>query len=89
MNGLPARLGHESQGSGSLRGPGIDLRNILAPVDFSTASQHGLAFAAALAERFHSTLQVLHVVEPSACLFVFIRGLFLHDWQRQGKSCHQ
>jgi len=64
MNGSPANLGPESKGIGSPHGPAIDLQHILAPVDFSLASQHGLAFAGALAERFHSRLQLLHVVEP-------------------------
>jgi nucleotide-binding universal stress UspA family protein len=64
MNGLPANIGPENKGSGSPHGPAIDLQRILAPVDFSSASQHGLAFAAALAERFHARLHLLHVVEP-------------------------
>jgi nucleotide-binding universal stress UspA family protein len=64
MNESPTALGPEGKGSGSLHGPAIDLQRILAPVDFSPASQHGLAFAGALAERFHSRLHVLHVVEP-------------------------
>ena len=64
MNELPTNLGPESKGTGSPHGPAIDLQCILAPVDFSPASQHGLAFAGALAERFHSRLHLLHVVEP-------------------------
>jgi len=64
MNESPTNLGPESKGSGSSHGPAIDLQRILAPVDFSPASQHGLAFAAALAGRFHSRLHLLYVVEP-------------------------
>ncbi len=84
MNGLPASLGSESKGSGSPRGPGIDLQHILAPVDFSTASQRGLAFAAALAERFHSTIQVLYVVEPP----VLPEWGYAHIPQREAKLRH-
>jgi nucleotide-binding universal stress UspA family protein len=40
------------------------LNKILAPVDFSAASRHGLAFAGAVAERFRARLRLLHVVEP-------------------------
>jgi nucleotide-binding universal stress UspA family protein len=64
MNGLPTNLGPESKGSGSPPGPAIDLQRILVPIDFSPASQHGLGFAAALAERFRARIQLLHVVEP-------------------------
>jgi nucleotide-binding universal stress UspA family protein len=64
MNGLPADLGPESKGTGSQRGPVVNLQGILAPVDFSPASQHGLAFAAAVAGKFHSVLHLLYVVEP-------------------------
>lgn len=64
MNEFRTNLGPESRGAGPPHGPTIDLQHILAPVDFSPASQHGLAFAGALAERFHSRLHLLHVVEP-------------------------
>ena len=64
MNESRTNLGPESRGAGPPHGPTIDLQHILAPVDFSPASQHGLAFAGALAERFHSRLHLLHVVEP-------------------------
>lgn len=50
-------------GANMPQGSTLSLQRILAPVDFSIASQHGLAFAGALAERFHSRIQVLHVVE--------------------------
>lgn len=39
------------------------LRRILVPVDFTPASVHGLRRAASLAERFGSTVCLLHVVE--------------------------
>ena len=66
MNESLQKLGPESKGVGSLRGPVIDVKQILAPVDFSAASQRGLAFAAAVAARFHSQLYLLYVVEPPA-----------------------
>jgi nucleotide-binding universal stress UspA family protein len=64
MNAPPAKVERESQGGGPPGGPAIDLYSILAPVDFSPASRHGLAFAAALAGRFDSKIQLMHVVEP-------------------------
>lgn len=64
MNGPPTNLGPESKGGGAPPGLVIELNHILVPVDFSAASQHGLAFAGALAGRFHSRLHLLHVVEP-------------------------
>ena len=64
MNASPTNVGSEKNGSGSSGGPAIDLYSILAPVDFSPASQRGLAFAAALAGRFQSKIQLMHVVEP-------------------------
>lgn len=64
MNDSLQHLGPESKGAGSPRGPAIELNNILAPVDFSPASQRGLAFAADVAARFHSQLHLLYVVEP-------------------------
>lgn len=42
----------------------IAFNYILVPVDFSPASHHGLSYAAALAEKFHARLRLLHVVEP-------------------------
>jgi nucleotide-binding universal stress UspA family protein len=57
-------LGPENKGVGSARGPAIELNNILAPIDFSSASRHGVAFAGAIAERFRSRLHLLFVVEP-------------------------
>jgi len=64
MNDSLQKLGPESKGAGSPRGPAIELNNILAPVDFSPASQRGLAFAAGVAARFHSQLYLFYVVEP-------------------------
>ena len=64
MNTSPANVGRESKSSGRPGRPAIDVQSILAPVDFSPASRHGLAFAAALAGRFQSKIQLMHVVEP-------------------------
>lgn len=64
MNDPRNRFGPESVGTAAAPGPVIDLRKILAPIDFSAASRHGLALAGAVAERFHSALYLLHVVEP-------------------------
>jgi nucleotide-binding universal stress UspA family protein len=64
MNESLQHIGPESKGVGSSRGPVIELNNILAPVDFSRASQRGIALAAGLAVRFHSKLDLLYVVEP-------------------------
>ena len=81
MNGSPNNLGPESKGSGSPHGPAIALKRILAPVDFSAASQHGLTFAGTLAERFHATIQLLHVVEPP----VLPQWGYAHIPQREAK----
>ncbi len=64
MNDLPPDMGPGSKGTGSPGGPAIELKNILAPIDFSSASRHGLAFAGVVAERFRARLHLLHVVEP-------------------------
>jgi nucleotide-binding universal stress UspA family protein len=66
MNALLQNLGPESKGAGSPRGPAIELKTVLAPVDFSPASGRGLAFAAGVAGRFHSQLHLLHVLKPPA-----------------------
>jgi nucleotide-binding universal stress UspA family protein len=42
------------------------LQRVLVPVDFSQTCRQGVAFAAALGEKFHAGLHVLHVVEPPA-----------------------
>lgn len=64
MNDSLQKLGPESKGAGSRRGPAIELNKILAPVDFSPASRYGLVFAAEVAARFHSQVHLLYVVEP-------------------------
>jgi len=64
MNDALLHVGPESKGQGSHRLPGIELNNILVPVEFSEASRTGLAFAARLAERLHSRLHLLYAVEP-------------------------
>lgn len=64
MNESLQHLGPESKGAGSSRGMAIELNRILVPVDFSSASSRGLAFAASLAGRFHSKLHLLYVIEP-------------------------
>ncbi|MCI0744639.1 MAG: universal stress protein [Verrucomicrobia subdivision 3 bacterium] len=61
---IPPDLSRECVGGGSPRGPEIRLETILAPVDFSTASQRGLTFALDVAKRFHATIRLLHIVEP-------------------------
>ena len=81
MNALTTNLGPESQGRGSPHGPTSELNDILALVDFSRASQHGLAFAAELAGRFHSRLSLLHVVEPP----VLPEWGYAHIPQREAK----
>jgi nucleotide-binding universal stress UspA family protein len=42
----------------------LQIRSILAPVDFSEPSTKALKYAAAFAERFGAKLTLLHVVEP-------------------------
>src|ERR1043165_3753152 len=44
----------------------LNLKHILAPVDFSEASAQGLRFASIVAEEFDARLDVVHVVEPPA-----------------------
>ncbi len=84
MNESSTNLGPEGRGTGSPHGPAIDLRTILAPVDFSPASRHGLAFAGTLAARFHARLQLLHVVEPP----VLPQWGYAHIPQREAKLRH-
>lgn len=64
MNEPGSTADPERGGAGPAHLPAIGLQCILAPVDFSPASRYGLAFAGALAERFHSRVHLLHVVEP-------------------------
>lgn len=42
----------------------VEIAKILVPVDFSPASEKSLKYAQRLAEKFHSELILLHVVEP-------------------------
>jgi universal stress protein A len=44
----------------------IELRRILVPTDFSMHSQNAMRYAAALAEKFQSTIYLLHVVQDLA-----------------------
>ncbi|HLH30356.1 MAG TPA: universal stress protein, partial [Terriglobia bacterium] len=43
----------------------MQIKNILAPVDFSLSSRLALAHASALSQSFQARLTVLHVVESS------------------------
>ena len=61
---IPPDLSLERKGAGSPAGPEIKLEHILAPVDFSTASEKGVAFAADVARRFHARVRLLYAVEP-------------------------
>jgi nucleotide-binding universal stress UspA family protein len=63
---IPPDLSRESKGAGTRRGPQIRLERILAPVDFATTSDKGIAFTAEVASRFHASVRLLHVVEPLA-----------------------
>ena len=84
MNVPQTTVGPEGRGTGSPHGPAIDLQTILAPVDFSPASRHGLAFAGMLAARFHARLLILHVVEPP----VLPQWGYAHIPQREAKLRH-
>jgi nucleotide-binding universal stress UspA family protein len=57
-------LSPEKEGAGSPREAPTELKQILVPIDFSPASQRGLAFAAGIAARFRSQIHLLYVVEP-------------------------
>lgn len=46
----------------------IALKKILAPVDFSSASEQAVKYAQRLAEEFHAELIFLHVLEPASSL---------------------
>jgi hypothetical protein len=45
-------------------GKAMEIRHILAPVDFSEYSKKAVAFAFDLAKTFGAKLSLLHVVEP-------------------------
>ena len=64
MDGSTSNLGTKGKGAVLSPNHGVGLHRLLAPIDFSPASQHGLAFAGAVAERFHSAIQVVYAVEP-------------------------
>jgi len=46
--------------------PALRFRKILAPVDFSPASENGFKYALRCAEQFGAELTLLHVLEPVA-----------------------
>jgi nucleotide-binding universal stress UspA family protein len=46
------------------RSPGMRLRKIIVPIDFSQTSAQALPYAAALAETFTAEIILLHVIEP-------------------------
>src|SRR5215203_2747438 len=43
--------------------PHVKLQRLLVPVDFTLSSLHAVRFAGTLAERFDSTIYLLHVIE--------------------------
>jgi universal stress protein A len=45
--------------------PAIALKKILVPIDFSGHSKNALLYAVPFAERFHTSLDLLYVVEPT------------------------
>ena len=82
---IPPDLSRESKGAGTRRGPEIRLERILAPVDFSTTSDKGIAFAAEVASRFHASIQLLYVAEPLAVPQCRLPRL-LQAWRRRGPA---
>ncbi len=84
MTGPLTNPTHESPGGQLPPGPAIQLNHILVPVDFSPASRHGVAFAAALGKQFQSRLHLLHVVEPS----VLPEWGYAHLARRDAKLSH-
>lgn len=44
----------------------IQIQTILCPVDFSRPAEHALVYACAIARRHGASLELLHVLEPSA-----------------------
>jgi nucleotide-binding universal stress UspA family protein len=63
----------------------ISLKNILVATDFSEPSEVAVRYGRALAEAFHATLHVLHVVPDSLSLpwATMADGLAMADVQRQ------
>jgi nucleotide-binding universal stress UspA family protein len=52
----------------ALPAPGLVVKKVLVPIDFSEASLKALRYAVALAGRFGSSLCLVHVVEPASFL---------------------
>src|SRR5262245_50848825 len=50
----------------------IELRSILLPTDFSEPSGVAGKYAKAMAESFHASLHVLHVIEESALIYPLV-----------------
>jgi len=44
--------------------PGIQIKEILVPVDLSASSKKAVAYAVAFARQFHAAVTLLHVVDP-------------------------
>ncbi|MFB3814759.1 MAG: universal stress protein [Terriglobales bacterium] len=63
--------------------PSLKLRNILFATDFSPCSENALPYARVLAQRFGSTIHVLHVLPPEAPSAVPMDRAPLLDEQRQ------
>lgn len=63
----------------------ISLKNILVATDFSEPSEVAVRYGRALAEAFHATLHILHVVPDSLSLpwATMADGLAMADVQRQ------
>jgi universal stress protein A len=53
-----------NQARKEVRPPALRFRKILAPVDFSPASENGFQYALRCAEKFGAELTLLHVVQP-------------------------
>ncbi len=67
-----AKEGRKKTAASALR-----FKKILAPLDFSPASENGLKFAVRCAEEFGAELTLLHVVEPLASVrFAAVPGPF-------------
>src|SRR5437899_1562670 len=50
----------------------IDMKRILLPTDFSEPSAIAGKYAKAMAENFHASLHVLHVIEESALVYPLV-----------------
>jgi nucleotide-binding universal stress UspA family protein len=61
---LVLRSDAKTSGNGKLPAASIRFRKIVAPTDFSECSMKGLGYAMGLAEKFGSTLILLHAVHP-------------------------